>query len=526
MGKVLKTFKSNAVKSFITSVANGDIHAYVFTSGVTSVSNTVNESYDESVFRVQREMMFGHKLSTTGAYDTITANNMAFLTRRINWANNTVFDSYDNSDANIFESNNNFYVVTNSTVAGVSKDVYKCIWNKDGARSVINPSVAQSGNPIGGQFTTSDGYEWVYMYTITDEDWNKFAFTNYMPVFSNTIATSAASDGISFIKINNAGNGYFTKTGNVVSVSSNSVIQIGTTATVDSDLNAYANSYIFINIDPTLNNANTYLSRITTSYTNATTNYVFVEITPGLPDVNEVQLNFSSFKIGPYVKITGDGSGATAYANVSSIGTINYIDIKNRGNNYTTATVEIYDQKSGAGSGAVATASIAPPGGHGSNPITELGSSALGIYSKFVNNDVNFIPNVTYNTVGLLTQPKIKGNNSVLFTNGSFLQVMTVNLNSTVSYSNNEALTSSNGHTVYFLRTASTSNSAYFVGDKSISVGESLTNGSVSTTITAITSNGDLSAFGSEVLYINNLAANGITRTTSSNEEIKLAIQF
>jgi len=139
MGKVLKTFKSNAVKSFITSVANGDIHAYVFTSGVTSVSNTVNESYDESVFRVQREMLFGRKLSTTGAYDTITANNMAFLTRRINWANNTVFDSYDNSDANIFESNNNFYVVTNSTVAGVSKDVYKCIWNKDGARSVINP---------------------------------------------------------------------------------------------------------------------------------------------------------------------------------------------------------------------------------------------------------------------------------------------------------------------------------------------------------------------------------------------------
>ena len=525
MGKILKTFKKNAVKAFITSVANGDINAYVFASGVTPVSNTVNESYNESVFRSQREMMFGRKLATTGAYDTISANTMAILARRIDWSSGTVYDAYDSSDPNIFESNTDFYVVSHATIAGQDKYVYKCIWNNGGQPSTIDPSVGQSGNPTGGQFSTSDGYEWIFMYSITAADWNKFAFNNYVPVFSNSIATSAATDGIPFIKINNAGSGYFSQSGNVVSVASNTVIQIGNTSSVSADLNAYANSYIFINIDPTLNNANTYLSRITTSYTNSITNYVFVEITPGLPDPSEIQPNFSSFKIGPYVKITGDGSGATAYANVSGAGTINYIDIKNRGNNYTTATIQIYDQTS-SGAGATATALIAPPGGHGSDPTIELGSSALAVYTKFANSDPNFIANVNYNTVGLLTQPKVKGSTSTLFANDSFLQVMTVNLNSTVSFSTNETLTSSNGHTVYFLRTASLANSAYLVGDKTIVVGETLSNGTVNSTITAITSNGALNAFRSEILYINNLNANGITRTISSNEEVKLAIQF
>lgn len=517
MGKILKTFKKNAVKSFITSVANGDLQAYVFASGVTAVSNTVNESYDESVFRVQREMMFGKKLMTAGAYDTISANSMAILTRRIDWANNTVFNIYDNTNSSLFESNTNFYVVTNSAETGLDKYVFKCIWNNGGTNSTVVPT-----QTTGLQFSTSDGYEWIYMYTIASGDWNKFAFTNYIPVFSNSVATAVATDGIPYIKINNSGNGYFSVSGNVVTASSNSILQIGTTSSVDGSLNAYANSYMFININPS-GTTNTYLRRVTTSYTNGS--YVFAEITPGIPDQNEVQPNVTQFKIGPYVKITGDGSGAAAYANVSSLGTINYINIKDRGNNYTTATVEIFNQ-TGSGSGATATALIAPPGGHSSDPVLELGSSALGIYTKFANTDSNLIANVTYNTVGVLTQPKAKGTTSTVFSNDSFLQVMTVNLNSIVAYSNNETLTSSNGHTVYFLRTAAVSNSAYLVGDKTIVVGETLSNGSVNSTITAITSNGDISAFRSEILYINNLTANGITRTTSSNEEIKLAIQF
>ena len=523
MGKILKTFKKNAVKSFITSVANGDINAYVFASGVTSVSNTVNESYNESVFRVQREMMFGRKLATTGADDSISANTMAILARRIDWANNTVYDIYDSTDSSIFEANNNFYVVTNASIAGQNKYVYKCIWNKGGGSSTVDPS---SGSPTAtGIITKSDGYQWVYLYTITPSDWNKFAFTNYIPVFSDTSAVAAANNGIPFINITNSGNGYFSKTGTIVAVSSNSIFQIGNSSTVDSNLNTYANSYIFITPDPTLTNGNTYLSKITTSYTNALTNYVFVEVTPGIPDVAEIQTNVSTFKIGPYVNITGDGTGATAYANVSSSGTINYIDIKNRGDNYTTATVEIYNQ-TGSGSGAVASALIAPPGGHGSDPALELGASGLGIYTKFANSISNLIANVTYNTVGLLTQPKAKGTTTTLFSNDSFLQVMTVNLSSNATYATNETLTSSNGHTVYFLRTASTSNSVYLVGDKTIVVGETLSNGTVNSTITAITSNGDLNAFRSEISYINNLTANGITRSISSNEEVKLAIQF
>lgn len=528
MGQVLKTFKKDAVKTFITSVANGDIKVHAFVSGVSSISNTVNENYDDSVFRVQREMMFGKQLSTTGAYDSITANNFAVLARRIDWANNTVYDYYDNTDSNIFDSNTNFYVVSHTSITGQTKDVYKCIWNNNGANSTVDPSVAQSSTPVGGQFTTSDGYNWLYMYSISASDWNKFGFSNYIPVFSNTISSSAATDGVPFIKVNNGGSGYTTKSGNVLSATTNTVIQIGTVSTVSSNLNQYANSYLLITIDPAHNNSNVYLSRITTSYVNsvAGSGYVFAEITPGIPDIAELIPNYSTFVIGPHVQIAGDGTGATAFANVSSSGSIDYITIKNTGSGYTRATATIYNQTT-SGSGATATALVAPPGGHGFDPFQELGASALGVYSQFVNNDVNFVANVTYNTIGILANPKPKESSVNVFSNGSFSQIMTVNLTSNALFLTNEALLTSNNHTVYFLRTASDSTSAYLVGDRSITNGETITgvtSGNVNT-ITEVLNTGMLNPYKSEILYINNLT-NGITRTVSSNEEVKLAIQF
>jgi hypothetical protein len=528
MAKILKTFKKDAVKNFITSVSNGDIRAYVFASGVSSVSNTVNENYDESVFRVQREMMFGRQISTAGAYDSISANNLAFLTRRIDWANNTIFNYYDNTNSNLFEANTQFYVVSHSTLYDTDKDVYKCIWNNNDGRSTIDPSVALSGTPIGGKFTTSDGYVWLYMYTIQYGDWNKFGFNSYMPVFTNSTSSSSATDGIPFITVDNPGSGYTTKTGNIIAVSTNTTFQIGTVSTVSSTLNQYANSFLYITVDPSNYNSNTYLSRITTSYSNSITGYVYATITPGIPSVTEIQANYSTFAIGPYVDIKGDGAGATAFANVSSTGSINYITLKTAGSGYTRANVTILNQTT-TGSGATAHALIAPPGGHGYDPFQELGASALGIYMKFANTDTNMTANLTYNTVGMLANPKIKGNNTVLFSNASFSQLMTINLSSNAAFTVNELINTSNNKSIYYLRTASTPNSIYAVGDRTLSNNETLT-GTLSAQTNIISgiasSNGDLNAFRSEILYINNLNANGITRTTSSNEEIKLAIQF
>lgn len=77
------------------------------------------------------------------------------------------------------------------------------------------------------------------------------------------------------------------------------------------------------------------------------------------------------------ISIEGDGIDATAIARVNNAtNTISSIITTNRGRNYSYATVSITDS-TGLGSNARARAVFAPTGGHGSDPLRELGGSYL-----------------------------------------------------------------------------------------------------------------------------------------------------
>jgi len=527
MGKILKNFKKNAIKSFFTGIANNDMRIYMFVGGASdhASNTTVNENYEEAVYRAQREMMFGKQLSTTGATSSADANNFAYMTRRIDWANNTFYSFYDSANSDLYDSD--FYVVSNASVPGQAKHIYKCIWNNDAGTSKIDPSVSQSNNPIGGPFTTSDGYTWNYMYTISATDWNKFATTTKMPVFANNISAAAANDGISFISVENAGSGYVSLNGTIAKVVNSTTFQItSNTSVISTGLNAYQNSYLYI-ISTAAIVSNTFLRRITDSYTDVY-NYIYVRTDVPIDSVSQVANNYASFQIGPYVKIEGDGTGATAWANVSIANTVNQIVVLNRGSGYTRATAQIYNQFN-SGSGATARPIISPPKGHGADVFSELAVDTMGVYAQFANTDANFIPNVTYNTIGLIVDPKNRAAPTTRYSNGSFSQLLSVNLSSTPTFSNNEMLVG-NGHIGYYVKVGPYANSAYIVGDKTFANGEviygSLQGNLVTYTITGINSYGQLDPVLSDVVYINNLSGNGVTRSTSSNEEIKLAIQF
>jgi len=527
MGRILTNFKKNAIKSFFTGIANSDMRVYMFVGGASghASNTTVNESYKESVYRAQSEMMFGKQLFTTGATSSTTANAFAFMTDRYDWANNTAYSYYNSSNNTIYD--NNFYVVSNAAVPGQAKHVYKCIWNNNYGTSKIDPSVSQSNNPIGGLFTTSDGYTWNFMYTISDADWNKFATTTKMPVFANNISTTAANDGITYITVENAGSGYSIINGTIAAVINSTTFQITSNSNIiQSGLNAYQNSFIYI-VSSAAIVSNTFLRRVTNSYTDIY-NYIYVRTDVPIDSVAQVANNYASFLIGPYVDVKGDGTGATAWANVSSANTINNIVVLNRGSGYTRATVSIYNQFN-SGSGALGKAVITPPKGHGADPFSELGVDTMGVYVKFANTDSNFTSGVTYNTIGLIVDPKNRNTPTTAYSNGSFSQLMSVNLSSTPTLSNNELLVG-NGHIGYFVRVGPYANSAYIIGDKTFANGEvvygSLQGNLATYTITGINTYGHLDPVLSDVVYINNLSGNGVTRSTSSNEEIKLAIQF
>lgn len=79
----------------------------------------------------------------------------------------------------------------------------------------------------------------------------------------------------------------------------------------------------------------------------------------------------AGFVTAPSVLIIGDGSGATAQAVIDAgSGEIVNINMTNIGSGYTYATVTV---AGGSGVGAQGSAIISPRGGHGFNPIEELG---------------------------------------------------------------------------------------------------------------------------------------------------------
>jgi hypothetical protein len=105
------------------------------------------------------------------------------------------------------------------------------------------------------------------------------------------------------------------------------------------------------------------------------------------------------------ITITGDGVGATATVLSDNIvdGIIKDVSVTSTGTNYTYANVTI---TSGSGSGAVAYANTSPVGGHGFDPVSELGASHVMFAVEFNGSENENIPiDITYHQLGVVINP-------------------------------------------------------------------------------------------------------------------------
>jgi hypothetical protein len=112
------------------------------------------------------------------------------------------------------------------------------------------------------------------------------------------------------------------------------------------------------------------------------------------------------------VSITGDGQYANAYATLNTTSkTVQSIVIDNLGYGYTYATISLI---SGVGLGATATAVISPPGGHGSDPVTELGGSYLIFNVQFRDSESGILTTHNdYRQIALIEDPYLYGTTNV-----------------------------------------------------------------------------------------------------------------
>ncbi|MGA1049694.1 MAG: hypothetical protein ACO3UU_16950, partial [Minisyncoccia bacterium] len=95
-------------------------------------------------------------------------------------------------------------------VRNTADQVFKCLFNNNGASSTIMPEITLGGQlPENPFIETADGYKWKYMYTIPGGLKNRFYNNNYMPVIRDTTVVNNAENGrIDIVEIVDGGSGY------------------------------------------------------------------------------------------------------------------------------------------------------------------------------------------------------------------------------------------------------------------------------------------------------------------------------
>jgi len=221
---ITNKFRINNAEQFVESFSETNNTTYYlfigrshsWASDVDAQGNTINEGTDASPPTPNDDVtsefynyddMLGAKL--------IASTDVTHCIPRRNWATGTTYDHYEhnisstntaNSGAtNLFDST---FVVINSVFA-----VYKVIDNDGNTASTVEPT--STSNSI---FTTSDGYKWKYMYSLTSAETLNFMSTDFMHVSTDsTVSTAAVNGALDTIEIVAGGSSYNTSSGSTIS---------------------------------------------------------------------------------------------------------------------------------------------------------------------------------------------------------------------------------------------------------------------------------------------------------------------
>lgn len=163
------------------------------------------------------------------------------------------------------------------------------------------------------------------------------------------------------------------------------------------------------------------------------------------------------------VTVTGDGSGANIQI-ISRLGTIQDFRFVNSGTGYRYATVTINDT---TGRFANVKPVLSPVGGHGKDPISELGAHTVMINSRLEYREGfgDFPADIKFRTFGIVRNPKSRQTNSIAntFTLSALNYVTLSNLQG--QFNNEFAETSNTKSNVYIVTSleSNTNANVYYI---------------------------------------------------------------
>lgn len=497
-GIFTQNIKNKFIEEFITDIGSASSNYYVGFGKYFEWDDDVNppdanSSVLESQIKTNRELLFGKKLFT---------ENVAYIAKRKTWTSGTVYDYYDDKDQNLYDKN--FYVINSNN------RVYKCLFNNYGAASTVEPNLTVNN----GDFNTSDGYKWKYLFTVNSAQRKLFSSDDYFPIVPDSAVTQFAEPGaIHVALVDNKGTGYISSNGTIDTVISTRSFKISNTnsSTISG---AYSQSTFYIYSGGGAGG----ISVISNYVVN--TSGRFITTNDAIRNIDSTSL----YRIDPQVLITGDGSDAKAIATVNSTsGEITSIDLVNRGFNYSYANITVI-ANSEFGNSATGSTIISPKGGHGSDTISELGCETLGISVSTSLTD-NFPEWLKYRQVSLIYNPLATANNQ-LYQDSTFNQMLNFEVLSAPNLFDEgeviEGINSKATATVAYMNTSS----LYVLGDTGIfqpfETLVSLSTGKI--VIIATINNKDLVPYSSEVFYYKNLEP--ISREGVASEDVKLYFNF
>jgi len=462
----------------------------------------------------------------------IIATDIAHVVPRHTWTSGNSYYAWDSDDSSIFDKA--FYIITSEF------KVYKCIKAGGGASSI------QPTQTLTDPTAESDGYTWKYMFTTGVADAEKFLTNSYMPV--KTISLSA--DAIVSVTTSSSTTVTLTETVPEIGVGMTvSGTQISGTPTVSaingSVLTLSTAQSIDISVDP----------KLTFAYANdAAAEAVLSEAdyaqylnqkasrdsstAAGLERI-EVTAGGTGYTSAPTVTITGDGSGATATATVSG-GAVTAVTVNNKGTNYRVVDITF---SGGGGSDAAARAVLSPKGGHGVDPISELGGFFISLNTKLDGNDGGDLTvGNDFRQIMLLNKPRIYNATPLA---GLIATADTLKATSYVEIDTGSTTDNATDFTVDELIVGQTSGAQAYVVEKdtvndyiryhqndktgytAFSSAEDIvgqTSTSTATLTSAAVGNPEVDRSSGEILFLEN--RDPISRTTTQIEDIKVIIEF
>jgi hypothetical protein len=312
----------------------------------------------------------------------ITATDVSPVIRRRIWKTGTVYDMYrhDYSPSNLSVTGASKLYDSQFYVINDQYQVYKCIYNGyfPGTYPNGRVSTVQPSGTSTSIINTSDGYKWKYMYSLTINDYIKFVSSDFMAIKKDDNVSAAATEG---------------------------TIEQCIVSNTGSGLN----------------------------YTTATTYY-----TPILGDGTNGAVQITVGNTSPNTgKIT-----SASIINVGSGYTFGTIDLTKCYTTYSSGTFGGTTVDLGTATNAKIVAIISPAGGHGTNPVAELGGYRVMINKSldFLDGDGDIPVDMQFRRFGLISDPQISGDD-FLSPTGTVCKAIAFPLETTTSFIPGEIIT-------------------------------------------------------------------------------------